>query len=273
MEDLTKQQIILVALLVSFMTSISTGIVTVALVDQAPQGVTQTINQVVEKTIERVVPAETKDQSANVSGANIKTISTEEALPGAIEKASKSLVRIRGTVTLDPPYFMTMGVVVSKDGLIAAPRSLFIEGGTYTGTFIDGSKTDLELVARNEDYGTLYFRVKPKAGIKVNLSPIVFSDVKTVKIGTSVAVLSGEERTVTGRGIVTGLVKNDKDSLALVETDISYMRAMSPLINYQGEFVGLRSMRENDGGTVFVSSEEIRRQIDQTTLPAPKNAQ
>ena len=59
MEDLNKNQIILLTLLVSFITSIATGIVTVSLFEQAPQGVTRTINRVVERTVERVVPGET----------------------------------------------------------------------------------------------------------------------------------------------------------------------------------------------------------------------
>ena len=49
MNDLSKQQLILLALLVSFVTSLATGIFTVSLMSQAPQEVVQTINNVVER--------------------------------------------------------------------------------------------------------------------------------------------------------------------------------------------------------------------------------
>ena len=51
MEHLTKQQIILLALLVSFVTSIATGIVTVSLINQAPAGTTNTVERIIEDLV------------------------------------------------------------------------------------------------------------------------------------------------------------------------------------------------------------------------------
>lgn len=263
MEDLTKQQIILVALLVSFMTSISTGIVTVALVDQAPQGVTQTINQVVERTIEKVVPVPTT-QTAEVARVQTKIVPAEELLPLGVEKATRSLVRVMGTVTIDPPSFMTVGMVVNKDGLIVAPRSLFVEGGKYEGVFADGSKVDLELVARNEEWGSVFLKVQPKEGVKVTLVPALFEAEQEIKIGKGAVVLSGEEKTVLGKGIITGV----RDGL--IDTDIQYLRAMGPLISYDGNVMGIRSQRDSPSGTGFISVKEIRRQMDLIAQPVAR---
>ena len=57
MEDLNKNQIVLLTLLVSFVTSIATGIITTSLLQQAPVEVVRNINSIVEKTIEKVTPA------------------------------------------------------------------------------------------------------------------------------------------------------------------------------------------------------------------------
>src|SRR3989344_1190668 len=88
MEELNKNQIILLVLLVSFITSIATGIVTVTLMDQAPQEVTLTINRVVET----VVPGETKISTVI---KEVPVIVTEEALiVEAINNGSPSVFRI-----------------------------------------------------------------------------------------------------------------------------------------------------------------------------------
>ena len=56
MENLNKQQLVLLTILVSFVTSIATGITTVSLLDHTAPSINQTINRVVEKTIETVIP-------------------------------------------------------------------------------------------------------------------------------------------------------------------------------------------------------------------------
>ncbi|MBI4118311.1 MAG: serine protease [Parcubacteria group bacterium] len=90
LENLNKNQLILLALLVSFVTSIATGIVTVTLMDQAPPGVTQTINRVVERT-ERIIVPQKSEQPAQVNNIVIKE---EDFIVKAAEKNSANLVII-----------------------------------------------------------------------------------------------------------------------------------------------------------------------------------
>ncbi|MBI4121305.1 MAG: trypsin-like peptidase domain-containing protein [Parcubacteria group bacterium] len=89
-ENLNKNQLILLALLVSFVTSIATGIVTVTLMDQAPPGVTQTINRIVERT-ERVIVPQKTEQPAQVNNIVIKE---EDFIVKAAEKNSANIVVI-----------------------------------------------------------------------------------------------------------------------------------------------------------------------------------
>lgn len=109
LEQLTKTQLVLLALLVSFVTSIATGIVTVTLIDQAPTDITRTINTVVEKTVERVVPGETKIVE------RIKEISNptqSDLAVGAIDKNRPVLVRLVG----DKGEILSRGFFVSVSG-------------------------------------------------------------------------------------------------------------------------------------------------------------
>ena len=89
MSDLSKQQLILLALLVSFVTSLATGIITVSLMDQAPQGVIQTITQVVDKTIQEAA-APAQDSTADASSA----ASPGDALADAVAGVTQSIVEL-----------------------------------------------------------------------------------------------------------------------------------------------------------------------------------
>lgn len=119
MEELNKNQIVLLTLLVSFVTSIATGIVTVALMDQAPAGVTQTINRVVERTIEKIVPGQVTEK---VVVKEVPVLITEEQIisdlvqsesPGVVLLASEDWKTILGSAA-----------IISNDGLVVTANNL-----------------------------------------------------------------------------------------------------------------------------------------------------
>ena len=92
MEDLNKNQLILLTLLVSFVTSIATGIITVSLLQEAPPVVTQTINRVIERTIEQVVPE--SEGGGTVTREVTVVVTEEDQVIDAISKNAKSVVRV-----------------------------------------------------------------------------------------------------------------------------------------------------------------------------------
>src|SRR6185295_13668801 len=91
MEDLNKQQLILLTLLISFVTSIATGIITFTLLQEAPVEVTQTINRVVERTIEKVAPAEGQPEKT----VTTVVVNEEDRVLDSISKNEKSIVRLK----------------------------------------------------------------------------------------------------------------------------------------------------------------------------------
>ena len=61
LEELTKQQIVLLALLVAFVSSTASAIVVVRLMEEAPVTSSPTINRVIERTVQQIIPGETKE--------------------------------------------------------------------------------------------------------------------------------------------------------------------------------------------------------------------
>ncbi|MFA6341216.1 MAG: hypothetical protein WCX27_03225, partial [Candidatus Paceibacterota bacterium] len=199
MENLNKQQIVLLTLLVSFVTSIATGIVTVSLMNQAPVGVTQTINRVVERTVEKIVPS-------NNNGTVKETIvvSSDDQTVSAINNNLKSVVRIYRTNT-DPSavsssmVFVGVGVVVADDGMIATDNSLIAEGGKYFIT-LGGSKLHDLLVLRaktGEQIALLKIKPDEKDPLSLPKASISSGD---LKLGQSVAYIGGDAKDVVATG-------------------------------------------------------------------------
>jgi len=211
MENLTKHQLILVALLISFVTSIATGIVTVSLMDQAPKAVIQTINRVVERTVERVVTEPPKKGSAVVKETIV--VKEEDKIIEAIEKNAKSMVRIYKTdlsQSAENPLksFVGIGVVISKDGDIATDGAIISSSSSYSVVLNDAKEYDAKPIPSETKSAIEFLKIVPKVGEGLSLTPAVLADSDTLKLGQTVISLGGKLRNSVSIGVITSFIES-----------------------------------------------------------------
>ncbi len=242
MEELTKQQIILLTLLISFVTSIATGIVTVSLMEQTPGGVTQTINQVIERTVERVVPAENQNASAIKETV---IVSNEDQTILAVDKGQKSLVKIREA---GPAASSTiaLGILTSSDGSFLTDTSVFTLGVGYSGRLPTGEEYPVI-------FATTTSGLKVKLGIPSDIKKKIFPAVlatNDVRLGQSIIVFGGNEGGQVALGIVQGVASssatstNALKSIRSIKTSVDTASLLpgSPVINLSGQVVGIKTL-------------------------------
>lgn len=251
MEGLTKQQLILLALLVSFVTSIATGIATVSLLDQAPPPITRVINRVVERTVETVVPS---DQTASGANAVIKeetiVVREDELITESIAKASRGIVRVldrRGEV-------QAFGFVLDKDGRVLASTENIEDTISYDVLLPGSTSIQARVVKRYPEYNIAILALEDVSeGV---LSPLPLASGGGVQLGESVIVISGTERNQVAMGIISRLDEVPAEDgvegttvtgvyTNIADTDI---RAGTPLLNLFGEVIGIRARGD---GAVF----------------------
>ena len=296
MEDLTKQQIVLLTLLVSFITSIATGIVTVSLIEKAPTSITQTINRVVEKTVEKVVPVE--KQTASVVTKETVVVRSDDLVVSAVEKNTSSLVRIlrlEGVGVGAREGVAGIGVVISKDGFILTDSGLLLvrsdEQGSpiprsFTAVFHDGRRVAIIPVGADSASGSAIFAPESSlssGGQKIKDSVFVFSSfgVEVLKLGQTVILMGGEKENSIETGIVSSFESRkefDLDSAdevskkslispALILTDLSGDRVVvgSVILNLSGELVGMKIGSAVLNKRSYLSAEVLRQAIKKIT--------
>ena len=213
MEHLTKQQIVLLTLLVSFVTSISTGIVTVSLMDQAPEA-THTISQIIEKTVEQAAP-----QNASVG---VVSISIDDQIASSTASVESSLVKIQqantGTV-------VGIGVLDLNRNIVITDPTIVTAGQFYTALLSDG-----EVVPLNQNSFTLAHTPVMSANINI-------VSTSSLKLGQKVFALTGTTTTVLGDGIITELLNNDIGT----SIDTHDFTPGSILFDIQGNLIGILS--------------------------------
>ncbi len=240
MEELTKQQIVLLVLLVSFVTSIATGIVTVSLMNQAPVGVTQTINRVVERTIEKVTaPSST---STEIIKETI-VVDQGDQVVKAIQKNANSLVRIYKPTEGGTIAFVAIGTVISDDGIIATDNNVIHENVKYFITTDDSKLHDLQILRSQDSESVALLKMKPEEN-SVTFAKVDFNT-NDLQLGQSVAYIGGDTKNAVATGIVSSINTKEASStkiISSIETTIPSKNFISGalLLNLSGELVGVK---------------------------------
>ncbi|OHA35225.1 MAG: hypothetical protein A3H73_01900 [Candidatus Taylorbacteria bacterium RIFCSPLOWO2_02_FULL_50_120] len=282
MEGLNKQQLILLALLVSFVTSVATGIVTVSLMDQAPQGITQTINRVVEKTIERVV-TEPQKQTASVITKETVVVKADDMVIEAIEKNQESVVRIQEKTGDGHVGFAGLGLIVSRDGFLAADIGIAYRKAdgagnaiaeTYQALFPNGRVFPLNIAYSDQNAGLIFFQVllqeKEKGVYRLVMPQFNLGD---LKLGQAVVALSGADSDAVSTGIISNLVERTAakpsdgstttpqtfKELIAIKTDIRSTELVSGsiLLNLSGEVIGFSAGALSGNRNTFLSIRKV----------------
>ncbi len=282
MEQLNKQQLILLALLVSFVTSIATGIVTVSLMDQAPPGITQTVNRIVEKTIERVVTEPSSQVAAAVVTKETVVVKADDLVIEAIQKNTGSIVRIREAKGEGRVSFSGLGLVVSRDGLIAADISVAYRktdalgnaiAESYQGVFPDGRIFPLNIVYSDQSAGLIFFDVllqdKEKGVYRFTSPQFGFGE---LQLGQAVVALSGEDTNSVSTGIISNLVQKTMPrpeaaatttpqvrELTAIKTDLRSTDLVSGsiLLNLSGEVIGINAGSLSANRNTFLPIQKV----------------
>lgn len=239
MEDLNKHQLILLTLLVSFVTSIATGIITFTLLQQAPVEITQTINRVVERTIEKVTPEEGKP--GQVKEIVTTVVSEEDRVLEAIEKNTRSIVRIRGIGLDGGEVFLGLGLVVSDSGVVIFDKSIYSGGTGYTVLFSDSKSYSIAKFFPDPNSNLVFAKIGKPSSEKYSFYPVKFANVSNLKLGQTVIAVSGRDSNTVAIGRISELQKNLEGGVVKIVSDILPLRnnAGSPLLNLSGEVVGV----------------------------------
>jgi hypothetical protein len=224
MEDLTKQQMVLLTVLVSFVCSIATSIMIVALLTDTTPAVSQTINRIVEKTIERVVTG--TSTPIFIKPAPAVPIATEsEKVVSAVQSNLPKIVIIHDKTKDGEAATSTakigIGTVISSDGLIAVDSFLIGEKTDFIVFFGDKYRHAKKIYFDNK-IGVALLRTEEAIKDDKNTEGIVFSSVvfsaTDATLGLPIVALGGEN----GRSITRGTLTEIPDNKTLpIPSDLS----------------------------------------------------
>lgn len=231
MEDLNKQQLILLVLLVSFVTSIATGIITVSLLDKAPVAVTQTVNRVVERTVETVVPDNLEPEERVVTVRETVVVTEDDRVVEAISKNKAHVVRI-----FNGEAFVSIGFIVNSSGEVMVPLGDFSSSIQYTAQLDGGEEMSIEFLRDEEAQSVSYFKLEPADTSRTFAVGVTATE--DLQLGQTVVAITGRDANSVATGRVTEIVSKETISTDLTTTNF---QPGTLLINLSGDIVGMFS--------------------------------
>jgi hypothetical protein len=273
MNDLNKNQLILLALLVSFVTSIATGIVTVALMEQAPPGVTQTINRVVEKTVQVVQPkTETQVVTEQV------VVREGDLVADAVQMNMGGLVSFYVLDANNTQQEIGSGFLVTPDGLVSTDIDIVSRMSAGAGVF--AVYKDVSFTVRLVSYDMERYvgivqlddRIDREVISEDFFTPLTLTTKNTSLLGSSVVAIDATHNVQIRLGMITRLeyaelLQEDGSTvsgdMSFVHTDILIPTSVNggPLVLLDGSVVG-SAFISKEGVLYAVPSAVIRDMLD-----------
>jgi hypothetical protein len=203
-EELTKQQIVLLCILVAFVSSTMAAIVVVRLMEQAPVTESPTINRVIERTVQQVIPGETKE----ITRVNTVVVKEEDLVIEAIEGVRNSVVLVKESlvselgvesiITNGSGLYLKDGLIIADGRLISGPGNYFVEDGVV--------KIPLQFVSKDIS-GLSVLKVSNDINLQdLSFVPQKLNSSASVKLGQTAIVVSGG----TDYSVLTGSVSSLK---------------------------------------------------------------
>jgi 2-alkenal reductase len=180
----------------------------------------------------------------------------QTALVDLYQQANPAVVYI-----LVPPLGSGSGFVFNEEGYIVTNNHVVDGGGNFEVVFADGLRLDAELIGQNVDSDLAVIKVD---GLPENVKPLPLAEVQDLQVGQFVVAIGnpfGEQGSMS-LGIVSGLGRSLPSRRGLgggssyslpqvIQTDapINPGNSGGPLLNLEGEVVGVNSAIASATGT------------------------
>jgi hypothetical protein len=266
MDHVTKQQLILISLLVAIVTAVSTSVATVSLLGDSgsPQ---QTIYKVIERSIEKVADIPTVK---NIVSNDTKKIETTIITPSDIaEKKSLSMVRVYEKVG-EVKQFVALGIAVgNKNAVLASSlQGPHTEGAQYIAVTNDNREISAKYEKGDVAGGFTVFTLQYDDKEKNKVPAMILKSISGMKLGSNVVSLGGKESgNVISTGIVTELRATDVTASTtknILVTDMNLTTGISGLLLFDtsGNLVAFeKGFEQGVADPLFINAKVVEEGI------------